>query len=79
VVSLAVTYVVAALLIPLTVWLLFLWQRPDDQGGALIYGALESGFWRAVWWLLLVVAAIAIALPVVRWVLMRLVTPTRDS
>ena len=73
------TYVVAALLIPLTVWLLFLWQRPDDPGAAMIYEALESGFWRAVWWVLLLIAAIATALPVARAVLRRLITPARDA
>ena len=57
-ISFVVIYVVAALLIPFTVWLLFLWQRPDDPGGAMIYEALESGFWRAVWWLLLVIKLI---------------------
>lgn len=75
--SLLVFYVAASLSIPLWLWMLFLWQRPDEPGGALLYEAVHTGFWQAVWWLLLVVSATIVAVPVARSVWRRL-TASRE-
>lgn len=64
--SVVVSYAVSLLLIPLTVWWLFIWQRPDDPGGVIMWDALHSGFWTAIGWLMLVGAAIVVLVPIAR-------------
>lgn len=65
-ISVVIGYAVAAIAIPFSSWFLFLWQRPDDTGAAILYEAAHSGFWRAVGWLVLVVSVVIVLSPLVR-------------
>jgi hypothetical protein len=52
-----------------SIWLLFFWQTPSDTSGALL--DLVVQYYRPVLWGVLVVAAIALIVPVLAWVFRR--------
>jgi hypothetical protein len=69
--SIVAGYAIAVLVIPLMIWLLFLWRRPDDAGGAMLYDAAHTGFWHAAASVVLVVAVGIAVVPLIRALLRR--------
>jgi succinate dehydrogenase hydrophobic anchor subunit len=70
-ISVVFAYLAALLAIAIAVWLLFVWRRPDDSGGAMLYEATHSGFWQAATWLVLVVSLGIVVLGLFRSALRR--------
>ena len=69
--SIVAGHAIAVLAIPLTIWLLFLWRRPDDAGGAMLYDAAHTGFWQAAAWVVLVVSLVIAVVLLIRVLLRR--------